>query len=201
LLLPRRLMHIGSGVAIGALLAGGGYAIAAGNASIHGCVTKTTSALLIKSKCGRGESRLVFAARGPQGPRGNSGAQGPQGVQGIQGLQGIQGPAGAPAVNALWARVNSAGTVLAGNGIQIIHAGAGEYQVVPVGPGASGRPCALTVTPDAISADGADQPATPVAASIGTTGLQNPGAGITALLNNAMTGNAVDDGFSVTADC
>jgi hypothetical protein len=192
LLLPRRLMHIGSGVAIGALLAGGGYAIAAGNGSIHGCVTKTTRALTIKSKCGRGESRLVFAARGPQGPRGNTGAQGPQGVQGIQGPQGTQGPAGAPAVNPLWARVNSAGTVLAGNGIQIIHAGAGEYAVFPVGASPSARPCAVTVTPDAIN--GADQPATPIAASVGTTGLQNPGAGITVLLNDAASpGTAVDD--------
>ena len=195
-------MHIGSGVAIGALLAGGGYAIAAGNESINSCVSKRTHALLIKSKCGRGESRLVFSARGPQGPRGNSGAQGPQGVLGIQGPQGIQGPAGTPAVNPLWARVNSAGTVLAGNGIQVGHAGTGEYGVVPVGPGSSGRPCALTVTPDAISADGADQPATPVVASVGTTGLQSPGAGITVLLNDAAPpGTAVDDGFSVTADC
>jgi hypothetical protein len=194
-------MQIGSGVAVGALLAGGGYAIAAGSGSIHGCVDKSTHALLIKSRCGRGESRLVFAAQGRQGSRGKTGARGAQGVQGIQGAQGIQGPAGTPAVDPLWARVSSAGTVLAGNGIQISHAGTGEYAVFPVGASSAARPCALTVTPDAISGDGADQPATPVAASVGTTGLQNPGAGITALFNNTMTGTAVDDGFSVTADC
>lgn len=125
---------------------------------------------------------------------------GTAGRAGNPGPQGIQGPAGAPAVNPLWARVNSAGTVLAGNGIQISHAGTGEYAVFPVGASSSARPCAVTVTPDAIN--GADQPATPIAASVGTTGLQNPGAGITVLLNDAAPpGMAVDDGFSVTADC
>ena len=196
--LPRRLVQVGCGVAVGALVAGGGYAIAAGGGSIHGCVSKSSShALLIKSRCGRGQTPLVFAAQGPQGPRGRTGARGAQGVQGVQGVQGAQGPPGTPAVKPLWARVDSTGKVLVGNGIQVGHAGTGEYALFPTG----GGPCAVTVTPDAVSGNGADQPATPITASVGTTGLQVPGAGITALLNNTMTGAEVDDGFSVTADC
>jgi hypothetical protein len=59
----------------------------------------------------------------------------------------------------------------------------------------------VTVTPDVISSDGEGQPATPVSASVGTSGIGDPNAVITVLINNTMSGAAVDDGFSVAAQC
>ena len=48
---------------------GGGYAIAATNSkTIHGCVVKKSGELLVKSRCGRGQQRLVWNQQGPAGP-------------------------------------------------------------------------------------------------------------------------------------
>jgi hypothetical protein len=199
---PTRIAQLALAALSGALLGGGGYALASSSTTtIHGCVNKNNHQLLIQKRCGKGQSRLVWNQQGPQGIQGATGAQGPQGVQGPTGGTGVQGPAGtSPTI--WWARVSSSGAVVAGSNFQVGHVGPGEYQVFPQGAtGSLSPPCALTVTPNAVSTNGADQPATPTTAAVGTSGLSEPGAAITVLLNNATTGAAVDDGFSVIAEC
>ncbi len=47
---------------------GGGYAFAATQTkTIHGCVSKSTHALYIQKRCGRGQTRLVWTQQAPQG--------------------------------------------------------------------------------------------------------------------------------------
>jgi hypothetical protein len=198
---PSRLAQLALAALTGALLAGGGYALASGSATtIHGCVDRKNHQLLIQKRCGKGQSRLVWNQQGPQGKQGATGTQGPQGVQGPTGGSGSQGPAGTSPI-IWWARVASSGAVVAGSNVQIGHVGMGEYQVFLQGAsGSSSPPCAVTVTPNVVSTNGADQPATPITATVGTSGLSEPGAAITVLLNNA-SGPAVDDGFSVIAEC
>jgi hypothetical protein len=108
------------------LAAGGGYALAASHsATIHGCVVKRTGALLIKNRCGRGQRRIAWNQQGPQG------AQGPQ------------GPQGASAVN-VWAAVDDAGNVIAGQGISVSRISAGTYEVTAAA--CANKPNAPTVS-------------------------------------------------------
>src|ERR1700756_77804 len=75
----------------GALLGGGGYAIASGAGStVHGCVNRS-HVLLIQPRCGTGEKRLILGQRGPAGPAGPTGATGATGATGPQGIQGPPG--------------------------------------------------------------------------------------------------------------
>jgi hypothetical protein len=65
------------GVIVGALLVGGGYAIAASRSTvIHGCVNKKTHALTVTTRCGKGTTVLTWNQRGPAGAKGASGATG-----------------------------------------------------------------------------------------------------------------------------
>lgn len=85
------------------LALGGGYAIAAGNTTtIHACVVKKTGELLVKARCSRGQSRLVWNQQGPQGQ---------------------------PPVTA-WAAVNAVGFTGAGTrGISVQHVSTGTYDL------------------------------------------------------------------------
>jgi hypothetical protein len=199
---PSRIAPLALAALAGALLAGGGYALASSStATISGCVTKSQQ-LLIRKRCAKGQTRIVWNKTGPQGKQGATGAQGLQGAQGPAGATGAQGPAGtSPTI--WWARVSLSGSVVAGSNFQVGHLATGEYDVFPQGAtGSLNPPCAVTVTPDVVSADGESQPGiTPITAAVGTSGLSQPGAAITVLLNNSMSGAAVDDGFSVIAEC
>lgn len=66
------------GAVIGALLAGGGYAIAAttANKTIHACINKRSGAVAIKAKCPKGTRVMTWNQRGPQGAAGAQGAAG-----------------------------------------------------------------------------------------------------------------------------
>lgn len=67
--------------------------------------------------------------RGPQGPQGPAGPAGARGANGAPGATGARGPAGAPAT-ALWAIVNSAGTLVRGShATSATHIGTGIYTV------------------------------------------------------------------------
>jgi hypothetical protein len=83
----KRLVASGStaALAIGvlALVAAGGYALAASSGTIHACAVKSNGALRAARHCKRSERALSWNAVGPAGPRG---AQGPQGLPGPQGL-------------------------------------------------------------------------------------------------------------------
>jgi hypothetical protein len=125
------LARYGAGLATGALLFGGGYAIAAGGSTtIHSCVQNKTRVILLKARCGRGEHRLVWNQ------------QGPQGVQGPQGPQGPQAPTA-------WAFVGSDGTIgfAAGRNISVQHTGTGTYAVQATASGCPDGNTAPVVTP------------------------------------------------------
>jgi hypothetical protein len=94
--------------------AGGGYAIAAGKKSntVHACVVKATGELLVKHRCGRGETKLIWNQQGPQG------------------RTGATGPAG-PAPPSAWAVVSGSGEANPSDGISVIHVSTGTYQITP----------------------------------------------------------------------
>jgi predicted metal-binding membrane protein len=122
----RILSHIRSQcvgyVALLLVLSGGGYAFAATRTkTIHGCVVKKTGELLIKARCGHGQSRLVWNQQGPQGTPGT------------------------PAVSA-WAVVTATGSVLSGQGISVTHVSAGTYQVTTTATACANKVNSPTVT-------------------------------------------------------
>jgi hypothetical protein len=80
------------------LIAGGGYAIAAGGGTIHGCVHKGSGTLYVKSKCHKKDKKISWnqvGRRGATGPKGAKGAKGATGAKGVTGPKGATGPRGA----------------------------------------------------------------------------------------------------------
>lgn len=134
----------GAGLATGALLFGGGYAIAAGGTkTIHGCVDNKTNVLHVKARCGRGQHRLIWNQ------------QGPAGVQGATGATGGAAPSA-------WALVGSDGSV-AGRNISVQRTGVGTYAVQATTSGCPDGNTAPVVTPQAAPLSGAF----PVASAFG----------------------------------
>jgi hypothetical protein len=92
---------------IAVLVAGGGYALASGGATIHACGKKGSHALYT-GRCKKGDRKLSWNRLGPPGPKGATGARGPTGAQGLTGPQGPSngfsaynlGPASIPQDNA-----------------------------------------------------------------------------------------------------
>jgi hypothetical protein len=73
--------QIAAGIALGAVLAGGGYAIAATRTSvIHGCINKKTHALTVVARCPKGSTVLTWNRQGRVGARGPRGASGSPGT-------------------------------------------------------------------------------------------------------------------------
>lgn len=65
------------GIIVGALLAGGSYAIAASRSTvIHGCVNKKTHTVTVTARCGKGTAVLTWNRQGRAGARGATGAPG-----------------------------------------------------------------------------------------------------------------------------
>lgn len=91
----RRVVVGAIAAAVTAVLAGGGWALAApAGGVIEGCANKHTGALRIAAKCKKHEKSISWNSQGPRGPVGDSGAPGPQGPRGAQGPQGAQGATG-----------------------------------------------------------------------------------------------------------
>jgi hypothetical protein len=179
-----RIAQLAIAVLAGALLGGGGYAIAASSATktLHGCEVKKTHELLIQERCRRGQSALTWNQRGP------AGATGAAGAAGAAGPQGIQGPPGQNAVSA-WEVVNADRSLLSGTDLGVTHLGTGTYQLnKATGP----RNCAIQVTPDNNS-NGVTVP--PILASVAN------GFPVQGIYLTNPSGNGVDDGFSVSVQC
>ncbi len=181
-----RIVQLAVAVLIGALLGGGGYALAANSTgnTIRACVTRSR-VLLIEDRCGRGETALSWNQRGPAGPPGATGATG---ATGAIGPVGPKGPAGQNAVSA-WETVDGNGKLVSGTDLGIEHVGAGSYEITKH---AGGRICAIQVTADNNSTGFAGPP---ILASV-ANGFPVP---IIYLTNN--DGTAIDDGFSVSIQC
>ncbi len=128
----------GAGLATGALLFGGGYAIAAGGTkTIHGCVDNKTNVLHVKARCGRGQHRLIWNQ------------QGPAGVQGATGATGGAAPSA-------WALVGSDGSLpFGGHNITVQRTGIGTYTVQATASGCPDGNTAPVVTPLAGTPSGA----------------------------------------------
>jgi hypothetical protein len=126
-----RAAQLATAALAGALLAGGGYALAAGNSNtIHGCLD-SHNVLHVQRTCKRGQRAIVWNRQGPQGP---------------QGPQGAPGPPDASA----WAVIGTSGVgadVISGSNITVTRDGVGVYTVAAGGP-CSSKNGAITVTPE-----------------------------------------------------
>ncbi len=182
-----RIVQLSVALLAGALLGGGGYALAASSATktIHGCVVKSSHELLVQKRCKRGETALTWNQRGPAGL---TGAKGATGATGAQGAQGAQGTPGQNAVSA-WEVVNAAGSLASGTDLGITHVATGDYQM---NTATGDRNCAIQVTPDNNS-NGVTVP--PILASVAN------GFPIQQIYLTNTSGNGVDDGFSVSVQC
>lgn len=71
------------GILAGALLAGGGYALASSRITvIRGCVNKKTHVLTVGVRCRKGTTALSWNRQGPRGANGSRGARGATGATG-----------------------------------------------------------------------------------------------------------------------
>jgi len=111
------------------LALGGGYALAANTntKTINGCVVKKTGELFVKSRCGRGQSKITWNQQGPQGIQGQTGAPG-------------QAPPSA------WATIGSNGNP-AGSGVSSQLTSTGVFQVTFTPSACVGAFNAPVVTP------------------------------------------------------
>jgi hypothetical protein len=171
-----------------AIGASGGYAFAATSTkTIHACVMKHSGELLLKNKCTRGESKLVWNQQGPAGPQGKAGVTGAAGSTpySAEGVVGINGG-------------------YSGTGLTSAPLGTGEYQVTLTGPGCAaeaGAADSLVVTP-------VGDPSFPATTSAGSydvgdvAGTTTPGV-FDVYIGEVVSGayTPVDDGFDVVGSC
>jgi hypothetical protein len=120
-----KLSHLLLGLLVGALLAGGGYALATTRSTvIHACVNSKTRGLTLpaRGRCPRGSRQVSWNQRGP---RGATGARGPAGAS------------GSPATIS----VGSVTTEPAGTPASVTNAGSGSNAIlnfgIPQGPAGS----------------------------------------------------------------
>jgi hypothetical protein len=132
-------------VIAGGLLAGGGYALASGDAgTIHACASKRSHVLLAKNHCTRRETSLSWNAHGPVGRQGKQGATGPQGPE-VVGAWGELAASATPGVNT-------------GENLAISRVSVGDYSVSITGGACANQLNAVILTPESASALGADVP-------------------------------------------
>jgi hypothetical protein len=98
-MLRRFSRRLGAGwltvVAIVAVAAGGGWALAASSGGvIKACAAKKGGALRVAKKCKHGERKLSWNIQGPQGPPGPQGPAGTSGASGTSGANGTNGTNG-----------------------------------------------------------------------------------------------------------
>jgi hypothetical protein len=126
-----KLTHVLVGIVAGALLAGGGYALASTQSRvIHACVNAKTRALTVPTndRCSKGYVALAWSRQGPKGSAGAKGAAG---------SQGAAGASGAPAT----VSVGSVTTEPAGSQASVTNSGTGGNAILNFGipQGAAGQ--------------------------------------------------------------
>ena len=126
-----KIAQLAGAALVGALLAGGGYALAASHQAktIHGCINNKTRVLTVQTRCRRGQSQLRWNQRGPAGPA---------------------GPAGPQAVGA-WGSVtiSAQGAAVSGQNLAVTRTGAGTASVTITGGPCQREPSAVVATPEA----------------------------------------------------
>jgi Collagen triple helix repeat (20 copies) len=136
------------------LAAGGGYAIASGGGTIHGCAKKSNGALRLANKCAKSERGITWNTQGPpgapgkQGPAGQAGPAGTAGPAGPAGPQGNAGPQGPAGTARAYALVSAAGTVTRSQNVaSVTHtSGSGTY-CVELAPGITASSTGAVATP------------------------------------------------------
>ena len=197
----RRGSLVVTGLVAGAVLGGGGYALAASSAkTVHGCVSNKTHTLTVQKRCAKGTKALSWNQVGPRGATGKTGATG------ATGATGPQGPAGGANVVVDSADISGSGFVVATSGItNVQHPSAGTFQFTAAG-------CSkLSSTPQVLVSGGATSPVVVANVNGGTpsgTGsftwqvhltetASSNGATLTTLTNPIP----VDAGFYLTVTC
>ncbi len=177
------ILYLVVGVLAGALLAGGGYALGSTRSSktISACVVKRSHELLIQSRCGKGETKLIWDQQGATGATGASGAPGPQG----------------PGSPTAWGYVTGGGTVQGVN-LSVVSVSNGVFTL------SAGGPCtnalnAETVTP---AGDLQESNAPPVIAYTSEGNPLKPSAieVVTGYLQNGQFVQASED-FNIAVYC
>lgn len=200
----RRGSMVATGLVAGALLGGGGYALAASSAkTIHGCVSNKTHVLTVQKRCAKETKALSWNQVGPRGATGKAGAIGKTGATGAT---GPQGPAGGLNTVADSAQIASAGFAIAASGItNVQHVTTGTYELTATG-------CIKTfAVPQVIVTGGTASPAVVANAGGGapagsgaftfqihlTETASSNGTTLTTLTNPIP----VDNGFDITVTC
>lgn len=158
---------VATGLVAGALIGGGGYALAAsGSHTIHGCVNNKTHALTVQKRCGKGTKALSWNQVGPRGATGKTGSPGKTGATGAQ---GPQGPAGGVSATVDSASIGGTGFVVNAGGVtDVQHASTGTYTLTATG-------CLKPVaTPQVTVVGGNGSPV--VVADVTTTGVSESGS-------------------------
>ena len=107
------------------MIGAGGWALASSpTKTVHACIENKARLLLVQSRCGRGQTPLVFNQQGPRGETGSTGTQGP------------------PAA-AAWARIISGG-LIGGDNITVQRDSTGVYTLT------AGGPCTTTPNPSEV---------------------------------------------------
>jgi hypothetical protein len=120
-----RSLRTGVVLAAGLAIGAGGWALASSpTKTVHACIENKARLLLVQSRCGRGQTPLVFNQQGPRGETGSTGTQGP------------------PAA-AAWARIISGG-LIGGDNITVQRDSTGVYTLT------AGGPCTTTPNPSEV---------------------------------------------------
>ncbi len=127
-----RIAQLAAATLAGALLAGGGYALASGNnKTIRACADGQGVLHYAGNKrCRPGQRAITWSRQGPPGP------QGPPGQQGAPGSRGAQGLQGPPAASA-WAMITETpgvGAQVRGQNIIATYLGNAAYSISVTGP-------------------------------------------------------------------
>ena len=126
-----KLNHLAAAIVVGALLVGGGYALAStGGGVISACLQTKTRLLSISSSghCGKGHTAISWNR---QGVRGVAGARGPTGARGAAGTDGSSASV----------RVGTVTTGAAGSQASVTNAGTGSDAILnfSIPQGAAGQ--------------------------------------------------------------
>jgi hypothetical protein len=101
-----------------ALLAGGGWALAASTAGvIHACASKRSGTLRLANRCGKSERAVAWDVQGARGAQGN------------RGMPGTSGQPGAAGPSDIYAAGAAAGTLTSGAEITSLTVPAGSYLI------------------------------------------------------------------------
>ena len=189
-----KLSHLAVGVVAGAMLAGGGYALATTQSGvIHACENNRTHALLVKKSCGKGYAALTWNQKGLKGA---------SGVRGATGVSGAPGTAGAAAT----VSVGNVATGAAGTPASVTNAGTPSNAklnfVIPQGTAGQNGTDATNTGPTAYGQVwmGSGSAELAPGSGLNVLGVSGGGGGATVRVQNCTAATPTEPIVTVTAD-